>query len=248
MLFLQNPDNLIAVIISILAGLISIVLFTNFDNLKNNRLARELGFYDPLNSDKAIGKKDKIKHYGSEDDLPEFNKILKIEGLKEVKILSITSYVLILRYITYIKRAIENDVKFTFLLLNPNSSYSESQGKEFGAGTNLKCQIESVLEELCKIKNSLDESKKDKLIIRVYNEEILDSIMIINIDINSKFRKFLRKPQRLFWIKSTNYKRKSDASDRPIKTIYQHDDKKEYAEFMKDYTKILNKSEEYICK
>src|SRR5687767_14978294 len=106
MYFIQNQDNLIAVIIGILAGLIPIVLFTNFDSFKNNRLARHLGFYDPLNSDKATSKKNKIKSYDSEDDLPNFNKILKIEGLKDVKILSITSYVLILRYITYIKKAI----------------------------------------------------------------------------------------------------------------------------------------------
>ena len=85
MSFLQNIDNIITVIIGILAGLIPIILFTNFDSVKNNRLLRKIGIYDPLNSDKTIGKKDKIKSYDSEDDLPDFNKILKIEGLKEVK-------------------------------------------------------------------------------------------------------------------------------------------------------------------
>ena len=114
--------------------------------MKNNRLLRKIGIYDPLNSDKTIGKKDKIKSYDSEDDLPDFNKILKIEGLKEVKILSITSYVLILRILIILKKLIDNNVEFTFLLLNPNSSYVESQGNEFGGGVNLKCQIESVLE------------------------------------------------------------------------------------------------------
>jgi hypothetical protein len=245
--FLQNIDNIITVIIGILAGLIPIILFTNFDSVKNNRLLRKIGIYDPLNSDKTIGKKDKIKSYDSEDDLPDFNKILKIEGLKEVKILSITSYVLILRYINHIKKAIDNNVEFTFLLLNPNSSYVESQGNEFGGGVNLKCQIESVLEELCKVKNSIEENKKDKLIVRVYDDEILDSIMIINIEIFSKFRKYLRRPQQIFWIKSTHYKRKSDAAGRPIKTVYQHDNEKEYAEFMQDFSKIWDKSEKYNC-
>jgi hypothetical protein len=117
MFFLHNIDNLIAAVIGILITLIPIILFTNFDSLKNNRLTRELRFYDPLNSEKAIGQKDKIKHYSSEDDLPNFNKILKIEGLKEVKILSITSYVLILRYIKEIRRAIENDVEFTKMII-----------------------------------------------------------------------------------------------------------------------------------
>jgi hypothetical protein len=61
MFFIQNTDNIIAVIFGILDGLIPIVIFINFDSLTNIKLAIELGIYDLFNSYMTIGKKDKIK-------------------------------------------------------------------------------------------------------------------------------------------------------------------------------------------
>ena len=81
-----------------------------------------------------------------------------------------------MRYINKIKNVIENNVKFTFLLLNPNSPYIEYNSKNLNSGTNLKCQIDSAIEELCKIKNRIDESKKNKLTIGIY-ERILVNLL-----------------------------------------------------------------------
>jgi hypothetical protein len=242
MVFFTSTETIITIIIGFSLGLIPFILFTNFDNVKKNKFFELIGVYDPLNQ-KPIGKgEDNTKHYNSDNDLPPFDEILRIEGLKEIKILSITSYVLLLKYLKNIRNAIENDVEFTFLLLNPKSPHIEVQSKKLIGGTNLKCQIESAIEELCKIKNSIDESKKNKLKIGVYNEEIGESIMIINMERSPRFKRikrFFRIRQQKSWIKKGIYKKGSDANDRPIITLYKHENERLFKEFSKPYYDIL---------
>lgn len=78
------------------------VLVSNLDEIVKNNFSKLIGIHDPLFGN-PIGRKDKIKHYESDDDLPSFAKLVKIEKIKEVNILSISSYVLILRHINHIR-------------------------------------------------------------------------------------------------------------------------------------------------
>lgn len=183
--FNDNLENnpILVLLAGFVWGFIPSIIFSNLDEIVKNKSSKLFSIYDPLFGYPSSNK-EKIRKYESKDELLSFDKLLEIDKIKEVKILIITSYVLILRYINQIREAIENDVKFTFLLLNPDSPNIETYAKTLRGGSILKFQIESTIEELCKMKKEIGTSKKENLKIAIYDEveAIGESIMIVKYD------------------------------------------------------------------
>lgn len=240
MINLEN-NQILLLLTGLIWGFIPTIVFSNFDEIVKNKGSKLIGKYDPLFGNPSSNK-EKIRKYDSEDELLSFDKLLELNKVKEIKILSITSYVLILRYINQIKEAIENDVKFTFLLLNPDSPDIGTYVKTLIGGSNLKCQIESTIEELCKIKREIDTSKRENLKIAIYDEvePIGESIMIVNYDSKDWFR---RKRKEKTWIK---VKITSAAIERPIRATYSNGNEKMYNRYISRFNKLFTQSKE-VC-
>ena len=197
--------------------------------IKNHNIfTKFLRLYDPL---RGIPQSESngIRYYNSQAQLPTFDSILEIKGLKQIDILSISSHLLLIGFNKRIEEALNDGIIFNFLLLNPKSEYVKIQSQNFGGGKNLDKQIIQSLEILSDIKSNIDNKSKNNLSVKLYNKQIGKGIMIVSLEKES-------------WIKFQTYIIGSDSSSRNNEASYEKDNAVFYKNYLNVYNKIANEA------
>jgi len=197
--------------------------------IKNHNLVTKLlRLYDPLRGTPQC-ESNGIRYYNSQAQLPTFNSILEMKGLKQIDILSITSNLLLIGFNKRIEEALDKGIVFNFLLLNPKSENVKIQSQNFGGGKNLDKQIIDSLEILTEIKSNIDSRFKNNLSIKLYNKQIGKGIMRVQLEKES-------------WIKVQTYIIGSDSSSRNNEASYEKDNVVFYKNSLNVYNKITNEA------
>jgi hypothetical protein len=223
-----SKDGIISNASFVLFGLIPTFFSQTWkDKIRNNDIVTKLGrFFDPLRG-KPRCESNGIRYYNSRTQLPEFDSILEIKGLKQIDILSITSYPLLSNFDQQIRESINKDVNINFLLLHPESKFVDIQRQNFRGNEELKYQITESLKRLVKIYSELDNNYKNNLSVKLYHEQIGKGIMIVHLKNDS-------------WIKVKTYIIGSNNTLRNSETVYEKDNPKFYNEHESEFKKILN--------
>jgi hypothetical protein len=226
-----------SIIVGFIWGMIIPILSWGFrDKIKLGKFAKILHLHDPLLGSPSWIDKGR-RRYEFRSQLPSLDSILSIKNLKRVDILSVSSYITTIEYIESINKALNRNVEFNFLILNPNAEQNVSiQEKIYPIGINLKQQLEQTLYALCKEKEKLHDDKKGQLVIHTYDDIIRNGIMIVYLDTDDN-------P----WIKVEDYVAGSDPNSRSSQAVYENDDKDFFDYNLRYYNEISSKSKEYIC-
>jgi hypothetical protein len=226
-----------SIIVGFIWGMIIPILSWGFrDKIKLGKFAKILHLHDPLLGSPSWIDKGR-RRYEFRSQLPSLDSILSIKNLQRVDTLSISSYTITLEYIESIKKALNRDVKFNFLILNPEAEQNiKVQEKNYSAGRNLKQQLEQTLYTLCKEKEKLHDDKKGQFVIHTYDDIIRNGIMIVYFYTDDN-------P----WIKVEDYVVGSDPNSRSNQAVYKNDDKDFFDYNLCYYNEIFSKSKEYIC-
>ncbi len=200
--------------------------------IKNHNIfTKFLRLYDPLRGSPQC-ESNGIRYYNSQAQLPTFDSILEIKGLKQIDVLSISSHLLLIGLNKRIEQVLNDGIIFNFLLLNPKSEYVKIQSQNFGGGKNLANQINDSLDILSEIKSNIDEKFKNNLSIKLYNKQIGKGIMIVHLDKES-------------WIKVQTYIIGSDSSSRNNEATYDKDNTIFYNNNLNFFNRIVNEAKEF---
>jgi hypothetical protein len=181
-------------------------------------------FFDPLRG-KPRCESNGIRYYNSRTQIPEFDSILELKGLKQIDILSITSYPLLSNFDQRIEEFIKKGVQLNFLLLHPESKFVDIQKQNFRGKEDLKYQITESLKRLSNIYSELDNNSKNNLSVKLYDEQIGKGIMIVHLKDDS-------------WIKVKTYIIGSNNTSRNSETAYKKDNPKFHNEHESEFKKI----------
>lgn len=183
------------------------------------KIAKYLRLFDPLKGDPDYIDGDRIRHYGSRDQLPSMNALLSIKELRSLEILAITHYLLILNHKDDLKEALERGVKINIHILDPTDTESvTAQAKNYGR-KDIKKQIEISLSELGSITH-------ENLSVQKYNGVIGQGIMIAHID------------DSLSWIKVETYKIQNSANSRYNEACYKDHNNEFFDKYERDLKTI----------
>lgn len=190
-------------------------------------------FFDPLRGNRQY-ESNGISYYNYQTQLPNFDSILEIRGLKQIDILSISSYLLLLNFNKQIEKSLIKGIRFNFLILNPKSQYVNIQSQNFSnIGKDLKYQLEKSIDFLRQINSNLDDNLKKNLSVHLYDKQIGKGIMIVHLE-------------KDIWMKVHTYVIGSNPTERESQSTYEKDNKEFFDRYYNDFREILTKSSEKL--
>jgi len=171
-----------------------------------------------------------VHHYKTRDALP-FADMLSIAN-STVEMSAVSFTILTLQHYEDVSSAIARGLKFTFLILEPNSQYVGKQTDLYHAAEDLKNQIEKAISRLCNLKKEYPED----VIIRTYDSVARYSITIIDRnDTDNAWARIERRPVG------------SDSNSRSSEAAYRKNDLGFFNQSKDEYDKILRRSKIYDC-
>lgn len=142
-----------------------------------------------------------------------------------------------LDYIESIKKAASRDVELEFLVLDPGSDENLNvQSKNYPAGKTLREQLQQSLNELCRIRNELQEDKRHNIIIRLYDKIIRNGITVV----------YLESPDDI-WLRVEDYAVGSEPNSRKSEAAYKKDDDNFYQYNIYEYNQLQKNSKIHSC-
>jgi hypothetical protein len=173
---------------------------------------------------------DPIHHYCTWDALPFVDMISIAKSTVEMSAVSFT--ILTLQHYEAVRSTIARGVKFTLLILDPNSQYVQKQTDLYHATEDLKNQIEKSIIRLC----NLQKEYPQDVIIRTYDSLARYSITIID-----------RANVENAWIRIERRPVGSDSNSRSSDAAYRKYDLGFFDQYMNEYDILFNNSNEYRC-
>jgi hypothetical protein len=171
-----------------------------------------------------------VHHYNTRDELPFANMLSIAKSTVEMSAVSFT--ILTLQHYEDVRSAIARGLKFTFLILEPNSQYVEKQTEFYHASDDLKNQIEKAISRLCNLQKEYPEG----VILRTYDSLARYSITIIDRDnTDNAWARIERRPVG------------SDSNSRSSEAAYRKYDIGFFNQSKDEYDKILRRSKIYDC-
>jgi hypothetical protein len=172
---------------------------------------------------------DPVQHYDTRDALPFADMLSIAKSTVEMSAVSFT--ILTLQHYDHVRSGIARGLKFTFLILDPNSQYVQKQTELYHAADDLKNQIEKAVRHLCNLQKEYPEN----VIIRTYDSLARYSIVILDrANAENAWARIERRP-----IGSDSNSRSSDAAHRKYDLGFN--------ESKDDYDRIFTKSKIYEC-
>jgi hypothetical protein len=171
-----------------------------------------------------------VHHYKTRDALPFADMLSIAKSTVEMSAVSFT--ILTLQHYEDVSSAIARGLKFTFLILDPNSQYLAKQTDLYHAAEDLKNQIEKAISHLC----NLQKLHPEDVIIKTYDSLARYSITIIDRDnADTAWARIERRPVG------------SDSNSRSSEAAYRKYDIGFFNQSKDEYDKIFKKSKIYDC-
>lgn len=173
---------------------------------------------------------DGVTTYNSHRELPDLREVLS-KAKNTIEVLATTNEYMLFKESDFIKDATSKNIKVTILLPDPNSEYTLKKKQALPDATNLAQRIQTSFDVLCSQKVRF----KEKLDIRKYGFEIYKTILIIDREAKDP------------WIRVDEYVLGIQTSSRRIREGSKREAKDFYEPLLKEYEKILERSEPYHC-
>jgi len=171
-----------------------------------------------------------IHHYNTRQELPFVDMLSIAKSTVEMSAVSFT--ILTLQHYEDVRFGINRGLKFTFLILDPNSQYVGKQTESYHATDDLKNQIEKAITRLC----DLQKDYPDDVIIRTYDSLARYSITIIDRVIAENA-----------WVRLERRPAGRASKARSSEAAYRKNDIGFFNQSKDEYDKIFKKSKIYHC-
>jgi hypothetical protein len=178
--------------------------------------------------------RDRRLRYSSRSELPPFHMMLSLSK-NTIDMSGLDFRIVVHSYIEIIRLHLKRGIQITFLLLDPNSQYVQTQSKNVYAGSDLKSSIEKTLGLLCSEKDKLLTNEKDNLDIRIYDALSSHSIILIDKTLDNNA-----------WIKVEEILEGSDSNSRSSEAAFKKDDEDFFVKHSQEYNNLFNSSSTQI--
>ena len=206
----------------LLAKLFAISTVRGIDYIANDILLETMG-------------RGKRVHFETRSELPPFRLMLSLAS-KSIGMSGLDFRIVVHSFMNLVRFHLNRGIQFTFLVLDPDSKYVETQGKNVYAGFDLKSSIEKSLRLLCEEEMKLPSDKKANLLIKKYDYYDTHSIIVIDRD---------NPPNE--WIKVENRPAGSEADSRPSDAAFRNEDENFFSDSLETYQMLLSSSKEVSC-
>jgi hypothetical protein len=171
-----------------------------------------------------------IKDYTSRSELPYDEMISRASQTVEMSALTFT--IITLSKVANLETSLSKGIHITFLLININTSNTQTVSEFFHASDDIKDQIQKSLGQLCKLKAKY----KDQITIRLCDAVPQYSITIID-----------RNDSKRAWIRVEYQIQGRDSDSRPTEAVYKIFDEGFFRQYLEEYDTLLKNSEPYEC-
>ena len=166
-----------------------------------------------------------IWHYHSRDRI-NFQVFMKL-AKKKIRMSALTFSVLTLQHEELLCQLASDEIRLTFLILDPHSEEAKRQTSLYKSSEDLIDQINRSLQRLCKLKQQYPEN----VFIKTYTKLHGDSITIVDDSV----------------IKVEKHVVDSGPNSRENEIIFKKDSKKEFLNYRKELDDLDKSSTEYTC-
>jgi hypothetical protein len=177
----------------------------------------------------VVGRDRRVR-YNSRSDLPPFHMMFSLSK-STIEMSGLDFRIVVHSFMNIIRLHLKRGIRITFLLLDPNSKYVQTQSKKVYAGSDLKSSIEKTLALLRNEKDRLQKDDKDNLDIRTYDALTSHSIILID-----------RKLDDNCWIKIEERQEGSDSNSRSSEAAFKKDDEQFFIKYSQEYANLLSSS------
>ena len=207
---------------SLLAGKYGIATSKGIDYISNEILQEVMG-------------RDRIVRYNSRSDLPPFHMMFSLSKAT-IEMSGLDFRIVVHSFMNIIRLHLKRGIRITFLLLDPNSKYLQTQSEKVYAGSDLKSSIGKTLGLLCNEKDRLQDDEKDNLDIRTYDGLTSHSMILIDRELDDNC-----------WIKTEKRQEGSDSNSRSSEAAFKKDSEQFFNKYSKEYANLFSSSISHKC-